>query len=264
MLPFRFVLGALALAAVAPAAPPDPRADRLRQEALALAALDDESGLVRAAGLLDEAARLDPGSPEAWADLAMVELLAAAARRDEATWLEGGEALMQSGRDLRERALQQLRPLLRASPGDPAVVRAMAVYYGLDGNVAQAARLAAQARAAGAADPWIDFAEMAAQVGAMDRAGSVTALEAFSASHPGLVRPRMMLARAFRDAGRIEEALAALDEVLARSPDHEQAKRLKAAILSPPPARMDVRPAPDDAPPPRPPGLLPRKPSASR
>lgn len=256
----QLLLGALALAP-APAGPPDPRAPRLREEALALAALDDEAGLLRAAGLLDEAARLEPGSPQGWADLAMVELLAAAARRDEATRLEDGEALMQSGRDLRERALQQLRPLVRESPGDLAVVRALAVYYGLDGDEAQAARLAAQARAAGAADPWIDFAEMAGQLGAMGRSGSVPALEAFSASHPGLVRARLMLARALRDAGRTEEALAALEEILARSPDHERAKRLKADILSPPPARMDVRPAPDDAPPPRPPGLLPRKPS---
>jgi hypothetical protein len=74
----------------------------------------------------------------------------------------------------------------------------------------------------------------------------------------------MMLARALLDLGRAGEALAALDDLLAASPDHARAKRLKAAILAPPPARMEVRPAPMDAPPPRPQGLLPRKPSGGR
>jgi Flp pilus assembly protein TadD len=149
---------------------------------------------------------------------------------------------------------------VRAHPADPAVVRALAVYYGLDGDLAEAARLVARARVSGAPDPWIDFAEMAAQAGAAGRAGSLPILTALVAAHPELVRPRMMLARTLFDLGRAEEALAALDDLLALSPEHDRAKRLKAAILSPPPAQVDFVPAPADAPPPRPTGLLPRKP----
>ncbi len=260
MIPTRSLLGALALAA----ASLDGRALHHREEALALMARDDEAGLERAAALLEEAARLEPRLHEARADRAMVELLVAAARRDEATRLDDGAALMGSGRNLRERALDELRPLVRAHPADAAVVRALAVYYGLDGSAAQAARLVGQARAAGSADPWIDFAELAARAGGMSRAESVPLLATFVASHPALVRPRMMLASALFDLGRTGEALAALDDLLAASPDHARAKRLKAAILSPPPARMEVRPAPMDAPPPRPPGLLPRKRNGGR
>jgi len=258
VLPARLLLAALSLAAAAPASPEE-RAFRLREEALALVPRDDEAGLTRAAGLLEEAARLDPGLHQARADRAMVELLVAAARREEATRLEDGTALMRSGFELRERALEELRPLVRAHPADAAVVRALAVYYGLDGNAAQAARLAGQARAAGLLDPWIDFAEVAARAGGASRAESVPLLAAFAATRPALIRPRMMLARALLDLGRAAEALAALDDLLEASPDHARAKRLKASILAPPPARMEVRPAPMDAPPPRPPGLLPRK-----
>lgn len=261
MLAVRSLLGALALAAAAAsaAASLDERAVRLREEALALVAGDDEAGLARAAALLEEAARLEPRLHQARADRALVEILVAAARRDEATRLEDGAALLQSGRDLRERALDELRPLVRANAADASVVRALAVYYGLDGNAAQAARLVGQARAAGSADSWIDFAELAARAAGTSRAESAQLLAGFVASHAALVRPRMMLARTLFDLGRASEALAALDDLLAASPDHARAKRLKETILAPPPALMEVRAAPMDAPPPRPQGLLPRK-----
>ena len=240
------------------------RVSALRGEAMELLALDDEAGLARAAALLQEAARVDPGLWQARADLALVELLDGAARRDEATRLEDGATLLRSGRDLREQALEELRPLVRSHPSDPAVVRALAVYSGLDGNLPETARLVARARATGGPEPWIDFAEMVAQAGAAGREGSVPILSAFVASHPALGRPRLMLARTLLDLGRREAALAALDELLLSSPDHARAKRLKAAILSPPPAQVEFRPAPDDAPPPSPPGFLPRKPADGR
>jgi len=260
-------LTALSLAVLLPeAAVPVPaeEARRLVDQAMALAALDGEADLARATALLEEAERAEPRLVQTRADRALVELLEAAARRDEATQLADGAALLASGRDLRERALEELRPLWRAHPSDAAVLRALAVYSGLDGNAPETARLVAQARAAGAADPWIDLAEMAGRAGAAGREGSVPILSAFVASHPGLGRPRMMLVRALIDLGRTEAALAALDHLLVLSPNHARAKRLKALILSPPPAQVEFRPAPDDAPPPSPPGLLPRKPSGGR
>lgn len=264
------VIGALAAALVLAAAGPEPAATpaslaaaRL-DEAMALAARDGEADLARAAALLEEAGRADPRLDQARADHALVELLEAAARRDEATRLADGAALLQSGRELRERALDELRPLVRARPADPAVVRALAIYYGLDGNLPETSRLAARLRATGAADPWIDLAEVAARAGAAGREEAAPILSAFVASHPALVRPRMMLARTLHDLGHDEAALAALDEILGMSPDHARAKRLKALILSPPPAQVEFRPAPDDAPPPQPSGLLPRKPSGGR
>lgn len=253
------VAGLLLLGA-SPAPPLDARALALRGEALELLARDDEMALERAQGLLDEAGRLEPRLYQARADRALDRFLLAAALRDEASRLDDGAALMQEGRDLREAALEEMRPLVRAHPADPAVVRALAVYYGLDGNAGQVDKLAAQARATGTADAWIELAELAVRTGAADQAGSVTLLAAFAASHPGMLRPRMMLARALFDSGRREEALAEIDALLGVDPDHAGAKRLKAAILSPPPARMEVVPAPADAPPPRPRGLLPRKP----
>lgn len=253
-------LPGLLLLGASPGPPLDGRALALRGEALDLVARDDEAALQRAQDLLEEAARLEPRLFQALADRALDRFLAAAALRDEASRLEDGAGPMRQGRELREAALDELRPLVRAHPSDPAVVRALAVYYGLDGNAGQAERLVAQARAAGTADAWIDFAELAARA-AGDRAGAVPLLSAFAASHPAMLRPRLMLARALLDSGRREEALAQIDAALAVDPDHAGAKRLKADVLSPPPARMEVLPTPADAPPPQPRGLLPRKPS---
>lgn len=252
-------LPALLLQSASPPPPLDGKALTLRGEALELLARDDEAALERAQGLLDEAARLEPRLYQARADRALERFLLAAALRDQGR-LGDGAALMRDGREMQEAALEEMRPLVRAYPADPAVVRALAVYYGLDGNADQVDRLAAQARAAGTADAWIDFAELAARAGSADGAGSVTLLAAFAAMHPGMLRPRVMLARALVDSGRLEEALAEIDALLDLDPDHQGAKLLRAAILSPPPAHMDVVPAPADAPPPQPRGLLPRKP----
>ncbi len=253
---------ALLLLGAAAAPPLDGRALALRGEAMALVARDGEADLARAQELLDEAVRLEPRLYQAAADRTLDRFLAAAALRDEASRLDDdGAPLMRDGRDEREAALEELRPLVRAHPADPAVVRALAVYYGLDGDAGQVARLADRARAAGAADAWIDFAGLAASARAAGAGGSIELLSAFAATHPEMMRPRMMLARALFDSGRREEALAEIDALLAANPDHDRAKRLRSAILSPPPAHVAVVPTPDDAPPPQPRGLLPRKPS---
>jgi hypothetical protein len=258
----RWLLLALALVPGrhAVAAPIDPRLARLREEAVALAARDDAASLGRALDLLGEAARAEPRFYQARADRTLIEFLQAAARRDEATRLQSGDELMRSGRELRERGLEELRPLVREHAADPAVARALAVYYGLDGNGEQAAELVGRARASGGADPWLDFAELAARARTAGPGAAVPMLQDFADAHPGLLRARMMLARAQLDLSRIEDSLATVDALLAENPEHDSAKRLKAAILSPPPARLIVLPAPVDAPPPQRPGYLPRKP----
>ncbi len=265
---WRWLLAFLALAPVGGAgaelgASADSGAVARREEALKLAARDDTAGLDRAAELLAEASRLDPRSYQARADRALVELLAASARRDEAARLASGDALMQTGRDLRERALEELRPLVREHAGDPAVLRALAVYYGLEGNAEQTERLLERARAAGGSDPWLDFAELAASLRGSSPEKAVAPLAAFAASNPGLLRARMMLALAQLDLSRTDDAIATLDDLLAACPDHDGALKLRARILSPPPARVVVIPAPLSAPPPQLPGNLPRKRSSA-
>jgi tetratricopeptide (TPR) repeat protein len=259
---------ALACATGKGAAPPPPlhpAAVRLQEEALALAARDDSASLERALGLLEQASGLQPGLYQARADRALVELLVAACRREEAARLASGDALMQSGRELRERALDELRPLVREHAGAPAVVRALAVYYGLEGNAVQTARLVDRARAARASDPWIDFAEEAAAVRNASPETAALRLAAFAASHPEVLRARVMLARAQLDLSRTDDALLTLDEILAANPSHDLAQALKAHTLSPPPASVTVvPPVPQAGPTPRPTGYLPHKPSSSR
>jgi predicted Zn-dependent protease len=261
---FRWLLVILVLSTAAgegaaPGSAQDPRAVKLREKGLALVTRDDTASLERAADLLDQSSRVDPRLYQARADRALVELLLAAARRDEASRIATGDVLMQSGRELRERAVEELRPLAREHAGDLAVVRALAVYYGLDGNAAQAARLAGLARAAGSPDLWIDFAELAAGLREASREMAITRLAEFAASHPDLLRARIMLARAQLDLSRTDDAVVTLDALLAANPEHDLAQQLKARILSPPPARVVAVPIPLDAPPPRPSGYLPRR-----
>lgn len=261
------LLAALGLAPVPGAGTPpphDPRAAGLEEEALKLAARDDAASLERALKLLDEAGQVEPRFYPARADRALVGFLRAAARREEGRGLESGEAHMQDARELRERALERLRPLVSEHPSDPAVVRALALYYGLDGHAAQTRRLVKEARAAGGPDAWIDLAEMAARLREATPEAAIPQLAAFAAVHPQMMRVRMMLARRQLELGRAEDALSTLDELLAANPEHDRAKELKASILSPPPARLTVVPTPPDAPPPQPAGYLPRKPSTAR
>ena len=235
-------------------------ASALADDALSRVPLDDGASLRRAAELFQAARRADPSLCRARADGALVELLEAAARRDDAAHLASpdGDALRASARELVERALDGLRPLARDHAHDPAVLRALAVHYGLTGNTAQTARLVAEARARGS-DPWIDFAELAAALGDAGPGAAVPLLRTFAASHPALLRARAMLARAQLDRGEREQALATLDDLLAANPLHDGALAMKARLLSPPPARVAAVPSPRDAPPPQRTGHLPRK-----
>jgi len=245
---------------LASAKPPAPsRVASLEAEGLALAARDDGASLDSAEQLMQAALRTDPGFYQARAGLAFVELLVAAARRDEASRLTSaeGDALMRSGRDLRERALDELRPLVREHGRDASVLRALAVYYALDGDAQQTAKLVAQARATGS-DPWIDLAELASDLG-NGGTEAVTRLGAFVSAHPDMLRARLMLARALLDRSRQDEAVRTLEDILTVNARHELALKLKAWILSPPPARLASVPLPSSDPPPQRPGYLPRK-----
>ena len=258
-LPVFLALGC-ATGKVAGPSPLHAAAASLQAQGLALAARDDAASLERARGLLDEAFRVEPGLYQARADRALVALLVAAALREEAARLASGDALMQSGRDLRERALDELRPLVREHAGDPAVARALAVYYGLDGDVTQTARLVERAREARSRDPWIDFAEEAAAVRSVSPDVAVLRLASFAASHPGVLRARVMLARAQLDLSRTDDALVTLDEILATNPGHDVAQELKALALSPPPTSVTVvPPVPQNGPTSHPTGYLPHK-----
>ncbi len=256
------LLPVLAGSATAPPVP-DAGAASLRAEALALAPRDDVASLGRADRLLAEAAQKDPSLYQALADRALVAFLVAAARRDEAARLPDGDALARNGRELREQALDSLRPLLREHPRDPSVARALAVYYGLDGREVETAAFAATARAAGGSDPWLDFAELAAGLADARPEAAISRLAAFSESHPRLLRALMMLARFQLDAGQTDGALAVLDALLAANPEHDGALDLKARLLAPPAVNLVVVPAPSDAPLPRPWSTLPRKPSST-
>ena len=87
-----------------------------------------------------------------------------------------------------------------------------------------------------ASDPWVEMALGLAAAGRGDL--DVEGLLSVSARRPRLLRARLLLARAFRAAGRDGDALRVLDEVLARNGEHQIAKGRKADILSPPQASV--------------------------
>ncbi len=255
-------LGTACASAPSPSDTPSPAdAAALSDQALALLPWDDATSLERATQLLDAALQSDPKLYPARANRALVELLVAASQRAEGARLAStaGESLVQSGRDLRERALDELRPLVREHPQDSAVLRALAVYYGMEGDGPQVEKLVGQVRGR-ASDPWLDFALLSLELQRGPPDAAVARLQAFAASHPALLRPRMMLARALVDRSEADQALATLDEILAANPRHDRAMRLKARLLAPPPPRVAAVPASGDAPPPpQKPGYLPRK-----
>ena len=100
---------------------------------------------------------------------------------------------------------------------------------------------------------------MAAAVRGRSPSEAEPLLSAFLAAHPGIHPPRMSLARARLARGDPEGAVGALDDLLARDPDHQAAKELKARLLAPPPVERLSPVVPTNAPPPSAPGFLPRK-----
>ena len=280
----------------------DPTALARRQEGLHLLGRDDASSLARAGEVLAEASRLDPTLIQARADRAMALALLASDERERVAGLESRlqaldaerfrldaeategwrqrqagviermKALEEQIEPLRERtgrlsgeAFAELKALGRPHGDDPAVARALALYYALDGNREQASRVVRNARAGGQADPWLDLADGVSDVVAANsevvRQQAVTRLAPLAASHPDLLRARMLLARAQADLGRTDAAVHTLDGVLEANAGHERARALKERLLEPPPVEP-LRPAvPPLAPPPGRPGPLPRRPS---
>ena len=237
---------------------PDP--GLLALEVLGLAATGDPARLARAAAAVPESLREDPAFRGAAAGRAIARFLAAGDLRERSAASPDGEPGLRQARSDREAALEELRPLVQQAPDDPDVLRALSVYYGLDGRTEEVARLAVRARAGSArADPWLDFAELAAKVRGKAPAESDPILSAFVTAHPGIHPPRMSLARARLARGDRDGAIAVLDDLLTVDPDHGSAKELKASLLAPPPVERITPVAPSTVPPPGAPGYLPRK-----
>jgi tetratricopeptide (TPR) repeat protein len=250
-------LAALCLAGSGmPAASRDP--DATAAVTLALAARGSPASLAAAMAAVPPEARADPAWRGASANRALARLLEASALREEASRKPGGDADLRRARSLREDALDELRPLVRAAPGDPAVVRALAVYAGLGGDVEGVSRIRGGLVGQGADDPWLAFATAYAEARAQPPALAAGTLASFAEAHPGILPPRISLARAQVALGRREDALATLDALLLADPDHDGAKAFKAELLAPPPP-LDPPPVPTGDPPRGRPGILPRK-----
>lgn len=204
-----------------------------------------------------------PGGAAIAATAAQVldRLVAAGAMREVAAASPDGAEGLRTARAAQEAALEDLRPLVRDWPDDRAVLRALAVYYGLDGRPEEVARIATQAGPA-AGDPWLDYAALAAGLRGRSAAEAEPALSAFVVAHPGLAPPRLSLARARLALGDRDGALQALDGLLGVDPDHRAAQDLKASLLAPPPVTPLAPQVPAAAPRPTAPGRLPRKPPA--
>ncbi len=181
------------------------------------------------------------------------------------------EPLQDRIRKLEDQAVATLRRLAGDQADDLSVARAVAVHLALAGDAEQCARVLQKARAAGTPDPWLDLAEAAVWAApalpAEMRLQAQPKLGQLAAARPELLRARLLLARTQADLRQKEAAVATLDGLLAANPEHDQAKRLKAELLAPPPARPVASPAGTQAPPapPRTEGqeALPRKAASS-
>jgi len=199
-------------------------------------------------------------APTAEVGRVLDRLVAAGSMREEAASSPDGAEGLRAARAEQEAALDALRPLARSWPDDPAVLRALAVYYGLDGRPEEVSRIAARADP-DASDPWLAYAALAAGLRGRSAAEAAPLLTAFVAAHPTLLPPRLSLARARLALGDRDGALQALDGLLAVDPDHRSGQDLKASLLAPPPVQPLAPQVPAAAPRPTAPGRLPRKPA---
>jgi hypothetical protein len=237
----------------------------LEREILALAASGDPERLARARDALPPALSGDPDHRGPAAARALAGLLQASDLRERSAASPDGAPGLARARAIREEALDELRLLVYDAPADPAVLRALALYCGLDGRPAETARIAAEALEAGVPpdDPWLDLALVSAGLRGRTPSEKEPVLAAFVARRGAILGARMSLARARLALGDPGGAVEALDALLATDPDHAAAREMKADLLSTPPADPMVPHVPATAPPPTAPGWLPRKKAAA-
>jgi predicted Zn finger-like uncharacterized protein len=265
---------------------PKPEAVQRRAEGHSLLLRDDRASLARAVVAFEDSARLDPRLFEARADAALARALVLGLTRAEAERFvlraevveraaaqagaehpanaelaaeasrlraEADAVRVRTGK-LAAEIRQELTPLLRDHGGDAAVVRAAAMLAAMSLDPARAAVLA-RARAVAARDRWVDVAEAAAASsdGPESRAEAVARAETVARAHPEALRAGVLLACALARSGRVDEAVAAAERVLAENPAHDDARALAAVLRAPPPAPaplVSVEPVPTEAPPP--------------
>jgi predicted Zn finger-like uncharacterized protein len=251
--------------ALSPRPPPD--AGRLRAEAMALLARDDSASLEQAVSRLDDLVRRAPKIRAAAADLALAQVLRAAALLDEGEALSARLAARVEERDrlrgeqppgsdedahgaarevdalesqVRDReeaarvvsaaAFEGLRALQTELGDSPEVARGLAAYHALEGERDRAQRTIRSARARAPADPWLDLAGAWVDARDPDRAArdrALVSLGALSVAHPELLRGHYLLARTQAALGQRAEALATVEGLLARNPLHEGGTRLR-------------------------------------
>jgi len=251
----------------------DPGSARRYAEAMALVALDDLESLEKANKALEELGRTGSAIESLDADRALSQLLlatgvmeevaAASARlaaktaeRDRATSSVPAptpdalgaltaevEALRSqvepkqaAARALSERAYGALRQMAAERGGEVPVARALAIHFASIGDREQALRFIRGAGPAAEKDPWIQLAEgwLDAREGAKEsHERAVAKLSALVRARPEAVRARFLLARAQAALGRREAAAATLDGLLAVSPRHARASRLRGEFVAP-------------------------------
>ncbi len=236
--------------------------------------LDDDDSLQQAASLSTEAARLAPGEARPEAERAYALLLVAAAHKDLADRLEsqgrtvseeaakvsadkpaGFEArlvaLAQEGAQLSSEREPQVREATRMlqqgvaaakaalddDPGDPAGLRAMALYCALTDTGERGARYLEQAEKKAPNDALAAYTRAAlALSGAPSREKQDRALSALAVARqaePRLLRAVYDTAEIALNRGELGPARSGFEQVLKANPLHERAKRLLSLI--PPP-----------------------------
>ncbi len=251
---------------------PDDESQRQLTEAMALISLDDAASLGRAIALLDIVQQGDHASRGAAGERGLARALLVAARAEEVEPLVerlvaasserarlereqppgAGDGLrsiiVETARvevelaprrmqleALRSRTAQELQAVAAESRGAGDAARGQAVLAVLDGNAEEVQRATTHLRLAGP-DDWADLADLwlAVRKDGASRDQAIPRLVALAGAHPPLIRARFVLARALLEAGRREEAISAVTQLLSANPHHERAQRLRAQLATSP------------------------------
>ena len=123
-------------------------------------------------------------------------------------WQMYSDALMKLGRE--KEALEALQTAARLSPGNPQILMALADYFTVTGDFAQARKHAELLGEAGTASPHENLARIALAEG--DLAGAEREARAAIARYPTRRVPRLILGRVLHDRRDCRGALVELDE----------------------------------------------------